>query len=181
MSGFLIIISPPKEVETVVVDLKSEFRRKYGTYDAMYSRPHISICNFRLLEERGKDVFATFQSELAGLEPFLLQLDGFGCFRGSNVIHINVANSAELNKLRETFYRLSVKLWLRNSFILFETPHLTIAKKMQAGIFESARTAYLPRLYRHSFTVDKLKVLRYDFESKRYDVYQHLRFGLPQT
>lgn len=175
--GFLIVISPPEDVTSYVNELKSMFYKKYGSYEAMHSKPHITICNFPLLEERQEKVFSGLQNGLSQIDPFLLALKGFGSFPNSNVIYIDVEDSEELNSLREKFFRMNVELRIGKRLNLIDNYHLTIGKKLKPSVFESAKTEYLKRSYQNSFTVDKLKVLRFDFDARRYFEFGDLKLG----
>ncbi|MDR8389546.1 2'-5' RNA ligase family protein [Aliifodinibius sp. S!AR15-10] len=177
LSGFLVVISPSKEVEGYTNDMKKEFYEQYGPYHGRYSKPHITVCNFPLLEERQDKVFSTLQQGFSEIDPFLLKLNGFGSFENSNVIYLNVEDSSKLRSLKQAFYHMSRKLWLVKNFNLVDTSHLTIARKLPPDIFELAKSAYLSRCYRNYFTVDSLKVLRYDMEKERYFDFGELKLG----
>lgn len=177
LSGFLIIISPPEGIKTFINGLKSEFYERYGHYDGRFSKPHITICNFPLLEGRQKKVFTGFQEKVAAIDPFIVELNDFDSFERSNVIYLNVEESAALNSLKKSLAYLHVELKLGNDFFLFKKPHITIGKKLNSDVFESSKSDFQLRAYQNSFIADKLKVLRYDFNENRYFEFMDLKFG----
>ncbi len=169
--GYLVIISPPEDVTRFVNELKAEFYSKYGPYEGKYSKPHITICNFRLLEQRQDKVLSTFQNGLSEIDPFMLKINGFGSFENSNVIYLKVEETGQLTPLKKKLFHIKKKLWFKKNFYLFGIPHLTIAKKLEPAVFEAAAMDYCSRSYQNSFTVDRLKVLRYDSaERKHFDL-----------
>ena len=177
LSGFLIIISPPDEIKTFINRLKSELYEKYGNYDGRFSKPHITICNFPLLEDRQEKVFTAFQKKMAAIDPFTVKLNNFDSFENSNVIYLKVEESTELNSLRESLAYLKVEAKLGNKFFLFNKPHITIGKKLDTDVFESSRSDFRLRTYQNSFIADRLKVLRYDFNESRYFEFIDLKLG----
>lgn len=174
---FLIVISPPETVCEYVNGLKAEFYLKYGSFSSRYSEPHITICSFWMLPERQEKVFSGLQSGLFDRNPFPVTLDGFDSFPGSNVIYINVEESDELELLKTYFIQKNRELRIEKKFIPPGILHLTIAKKLSPTVFELSKSDYLSRFYQSSFTVDRLKVLRYDFDKERYFSFGELKFG----
>ena len=165
--GFLIVITPSPEIITDVKRLKSEFYRTYGKYRSMESKAHITICQFLMFDDRQKNVLRSLQRSLTGISPFELELNGFGHFINSNVIYLRVAQSEELESLKNLFVYDLKRLWIEQNKIVIKKHHLTIAKDIHPGIFKSACDNYLPRPYHNSFVADKLTVLRYaPFEAK---------------
>ena len=175
--GFLIVITPSPEVVAYVKRLKSEFYRMYGKYRSMDSKPHITICQFLMFDDRQKNVLRSLQKSLAAASPFELKLNGFGHFINSNVIYLSVEQSEELESLKSLFVYNLKRLWIEQNKIVIKKHHLTIAKDIHPGIFKSACDNYLPRPYHNSFMVDKLTVLRYaPFEAK-YSKLMDLKLG----
>lgn len=165
---FLIVISPPKDIVDYANKLKSEFHQEFGPYDGQYSKPHITICNFLLLEERQEKVLSAFQYGLAQIEPFLLELHDFNSFEKSNVIYLAVNDPPGLKSLRKQLSLMSQELWLKKNFSLSDKPHLTIARKLTSRTFALAKSAYQSKSYQNAFLVERLKVLRYDPGKRRY-------------
>ena len=175
--GFLIVITPSPEIVAYVNALKSEFYQTYGKYRSMDSKPHISICQFLMFDERQSNVLRSLQKSLSGISPFELKLNGFGHFRGSNVIYLRVEQSEELESLKKLFVYSLQRLWIEKNKIVVKNHHLTVAKDIHPGIFNSACDNYLPRPYHNSFMVDKLTVLRYAPYEARYSKLMDLKLG----
>lgn len=175
--GYLIVISPSKEVADYVSACKSDLHKEYGNYPSQHSDPHITICNYPLLEERQYNVLIGLQKGLISLEPFTLKLKDFGSFPGSNVIFVDIEESGDLKKLREILYVKNVHLWISKKFFLFTKPHLTIAKQLKPYIFDKVRSDYCGKSYQKQFWVDHLAILRYDFDQGRYTHIGDLRLG----
>lgn len=172
--GILIVISPPQNIAGDAEKLKHEFYRKYGSYESRHSKPHITLCNFILPEDRLDKVLASLQKDISQIRPFLLSLSGFGSFTGSNVIYMDVAESEELSLVRAFFVQKKAELKLGRPFSAPKKPHLTIAKNLKPGIFEAAAPEYLARTYRNVFMVTKLKVLGKELKTETYVKYRDL-------
>jgi len=175
--GFLIVITPSPEIVTYVNRLKSEFYQTYGKYRSMDSKPHISTCQFLMFDERQNNVLRSLQKSLSGISPFRLKLNGFGHFHGSNVIYLRVEQSEELESLKKLFVYSLQRLWIEKNKIVVKNHHLTVAKDIHPGIFNSACDNYLPRSYQNSFMVDKLTVLRYAPYEVKYSKIMDLKLG----
>lgn len=175
--GYLIVIAPQADIRTYVNDLKREFCQRYGPYESRHSKPHITISHFPLLKERQDKVLSLLQYGLSELEPFLLTLNGFGHFPNSNVIYLNVDQSAELKALSSFFLHSKESFRLGSNCTVIKNHHLTIAKSLQTDDFESACDRYLSKPYYSSFLVEKLNVFRYDPQQGSYSWLMHLKLG----
>ncbi len=175
--SFLIVITPSPEIVTDVNRLKSEFYQMYGRYGSMDSKPHITVCQFLMFDDRQNNVLLSLQKSLARISPFELKLNGFGHFINSNVIYLRVAQSEELESLKNLFVYSLKRLWIEQNKIVIKKHHLTIAKGIHPGIFESAYDIYLPGSYRNSFIVNKLAVLGYAPYEARYSKLMDLKLG----
>lgn len=175
--GFMIVITPSSEVVTYVDRLKSEFYQAYGKYRSMDSKPHISLCQFLMFDERQNNVLRSLQKSMSGIHPFRLKLNGFGHFLNSRVIYLHVEQSEELESLKNMFVYSLQRLWIEKSKIVVRNHHLTVAKDIHPGIFKSACDNYLKRSYQNSFIVDKLTVLRFAPYEAKYSKVMDLELG----
>lgn len=173
---FLTIISPSADVKKKVSQFKAEFGGLFGSFNSQLSIAHVTVCDFLLFEHRTYDAFSLFKSRLEKFYPFELNIRGFGAFPGSNTIHLEVGKSPGYQFLLNEVDITRQMLRLRKNYFQSNTPHITVAKNISSEIFTDAKEIFLPREYSDSFTVTGLDVLKFDFITRRYQLFGHLPF-----
>ncbi|WP_020404713.1 2'-5' RNA ligase family protein [Gracilimonas tropica] len=173
---FLILIPLPDALNHDILRMKQQFREEFGPYPSLYSTPHITVCSFLLLQRRSEEVFALLQNCVDPLPAFHLYLNGFDTFPG-RVIYCKVQESSVFNAIIQEFDQARKQLMIRKNYTAGIVPHVTIARGLQTSVFHSAKEEWLKKSYNASFKVDKLNVLNYDFEQKRYRKYTELYLG----
>lgn len=158
---FLIVFNLPQWVDKYVVQLKDEFAEEFGSFPSRTSKPHITISKFPYWIQNQDTILLLLQNELYRLQPLQIDLNGFDFFSNSKVIYIHVDQSEEFQRLKAPFIHIKqLYHYKAKEFFIFKKPHVTIARGLRDGVFEEAKSLYLPRRYRSSFTKSKLKVLR---------------------
>lgn len=156
LSQFLVLIPVPETLSKEVMKLKKAFRLKYGTFSSEYSKPHITVCSFLLLNYRTDDAFSLFRQRIEHVPQFELQVNDFDFFDESKVIYAKVNASDTFDFITSELNRSRQELRIRKNYTASITPHITIAKGLDKSIFEQAKKEYLSKSLQASFTVSQL-------------------------
>ncbi len=177
LMSFLILIPIPKEISNRITTLKKEFKNKYGAFLSENSVPHITVCSFLLLDYRVSDVFSLLEKRISPLPTFEFRLEDFNTFDNSRVLYVKVNESEAFSFLINEFDRSRQQLMIRKNYTDSPTPHITIAKNLDIETFDTARKEYSEKKFTGIFTVNKLTVLNYNLEERKYDHYKDIKLS----
>ena len=178
MPRYFIATLPPEPVLSEIKAFKNDLLQSYKARIALRSPAHITL--FPPFDR--DETFEADLTEKLGLfaqsqSPFLIKLDGFGCFY-PRVIFVKPHANELLNKLR-----ISLLNYLKENLELvherFEKqdfhPHLTIANRdLRGEDYDLAWQDFQNRTYQREFMVNSITLLKHD--GQRWQVLQNLVF-----
>ena len=155
-SDYMVIISPPDDVEEIVRKCKEFCERKVGQFDSRYSRAHISVAGqARQMPITMGQKLDCYQRSLIRLKPVELHIRNFDKFDNGKA-GFTIYAKIELNDdVKKWFGQLSKVFGNRESV----TPHITIAKTLPDSAFKKLWKTFDTLEYRRAFVPDKLTVL----------------------
>jgi 2'-5' RNA ligase len=174
---FFIALVLPEPERSVIQQIKEKCAEDYGAVHALKSPPHITLIPpFRIAKQDDGLVFSFLEDFAAGCRPFIISVNGFGCFK-PRVIFANpvpeVAMAALHEKLDARFYDIiSAKRPVRKGF----HPHITIAfKDLSPRIFNDVWEIFKNKPLLFSFQIDRLALLKHD--GQRWNIHKEFVFS----
>lgn len=158
---YLLIISPPSNVSTKIIDLKYEFK-KYGCEDAIHSKPHVTLLNFIQSGCSGDRIANHLDRLLSSFAPVVVNMSGFGQFP-AHTVFVNISTTDRLVRMvkdiRKRFGDL-LKGYDKLPPLYTLTPHITIAKKMSKVQHDRAWSDWQGQNISGTFIADEITLLR---------------------
>jgi hypothetical protein len=171
---YLIVLSPPANIAQNVRNLKDMCFNNIGGFESHYSKASIVIQSW----PRKKPVWIEplipkLVRDLQALPPVVLDINGFDFFdhQDSRTIYAKI-NSTPLTKI-----------WFKTLRRFFSgensEPHITIARSLPGGAFNSLWPYFKNLKWNEQFTVGKLTVLRREMigHDKIYKVFKEIPFN----
>ena len=159
---------------------KQVFASKYNCPQAVYSKPHITIALFMQHALNEIRIIHRFQQIIHRHTCFKVELQNFGSFP-SHTIFINVIAKQKIVELAKALRETSKLLTLdkeKKPFFITE-PHLTVARKLSAGQYESAWLEYEHKNFQGMFMANELLLLKRKQGDKKYLITK--KFSLSAT
>jgi 2'-5' RNA ligase len=181
---YLLVLSPPAEVQAKVLKVKKEFYETYKIPHSWNSRPHLVLVHFlqyELMEER---LISRLQTVAMGSPPIKVELKDYGSFP-SHTLYINVTSKAPIQNLvkeiRQHAGRL-MKLDTDNKPHFIREPHFTITGKLKPWQYEKGWLEYSNRHFTARFIADAMLLLKRPVAEKHYQIAGRFEFqNLPVT
>lgn len=181
MIDFLFVINLSDTAREEVKNFKTEFHQLYGSFPSRNSEPHITIADIICRPQNQEKIISELKNNHPKLGPYNILVDGFADNEGNGnrVLHLNVEKSEEFNRL-ENYYKTMKKILERykKKYYVSENPHITIARNLSLGVFESAKEEFLSRPYQASFTAKNILILRreiIDGIANNYRIFDEIR------
>ena len=174
---FLIILPLPKALQKQVSVFKEEFEVLYGGYNSRHSIPHITVCDFMLFEHRTLDTMMFFKKRLQSMYPIKLKVNGFNHFKSSKTVYLELDESSNYSELLTQVDITRQMMRLRKNYFQSKVPHITIAKNLNPLVFEEAKEVFANREFQAEFEVDRMDVLKFDFITRRYQLFGSIPFS----
>lgn len=157
---YFIAIYPSKEIIEEIRVFKRDMAINYNNSKALKNDAHITLFPpFSRELELEEDIHIAFQKIDTQLEPFEINLNGFGCFPNPKnpVIFVHPEDNIHLtdlyNRVKQQFN------FAKYSF----TPHMTVGyRDLTWGNYLKAWEKYQHKEYKTKFLVDKILLLRHD-------------------
>jgi 2'-5' RNA ligase len=156
-SDYMIVISPPVEVDEVIGKYKRATERLIGSFEGMRSKAHISVSQqHRQMPDLMQQKLDCYQRALNRLPPVKLYVNGFGFFKHGDT-GATIYAKIELNN--------EVANWFKQLKRVFgdkkkdAVPHITVARNIPAERFQTLWPKFVDKQYRHDFTPQSLTVL----------------------
>ena len=170
-SLFFIAIIPPEPIKSKVMNLKVEFSKKYNTYHALKSPPHITLIPpFRISDTKTQDLTKKLERFSSIEKTFSISTNGFGAF-APRVIYISIDRNENLSKLYIRLISEFNEVCSNKNF----KPHMTIAfRDITTEIFRKAWSEYEKKPILQTFQVNSLYLLKHN--GKSWDVVDEFPF-----
>ena len=161
-SKYLIAILPPEPIASEIYKLKEHFRDVYHSKASLNSPAHMTL---HMPFEYGNEKKLVTEFEKFSTQPFVINLENFGCFE-PRVIFVAVKKNDHLEDcLRRLTDLCKCELNLFNAGYrnLPFHPHVTVAfRDLRKSQFEAAWTEFKARKYKASFECRKVSLLKHD-------------------
>lgn len=157
---YFIAVYPPQEIIEEVKNFKRDLAIHYDNSKALQNEAHITLLPPfpRELELEG-DIHTAFQKINTEMDPFEIELDGFGSFpKPKNpVLYIHPKENVHLAELYH-----KVKEHFNFGHYSFN-PHMTVGyRNLTWENYLKAWEKYKTKEYKTKFLVDKILLLRHD-------------------
>ncbi|NIF07881.1 2'-5' RNA ligase family protein [Chryseobacterium sp. Tr-659] len=157
---YFIAIYPPQEIIEEVKVFKRDLAVNYGNSKALKNDAHITLFPpFSRESELEGDIHTAFQKIDTSLEPFELEINGFGSFPNPKnpVIFVQPEAHPALTELYENVKQQFN--FMKYSF----NPHITVGyRDLSWDNYLKAWEVYKEKDYKTKFLVDKIILLRHD-------------------
>lgn len=158
---YLLVAHPDSTVYAQVMAEKQFFSAQFNTAVAIKTKPHITVANFLAFESMEETIIRWMHRIISTKKSFRVTLDQYGAFR-SHTIYLRVQD-------HEPFKQLARELKVVDQYVrsnrcpemrLITNPHLTIARRLEQGVYQQAVSVYAEKTFHASFEVKDLVLLR---------------------
>lgn len=164
---YFIALLPNAAVGKEIIRMKQEFAEFYDARKALKVLPYITIqVPFTADPVMEQDLCDGLTDFAAGMQPFNVELDGFGsvALQSRRLIFFNVVKNQGIMHLHKELILLLRKSFGFSSMLAKYgfNPHISMAlNDIAEGVFEVARQEYEDKEYHASFRVNNLYLLRH--------------------
>jgi len=158
---YLLVAEPDEKVYQQIVEEKQTFFNTYKEKVSIKTKPHITVSNFLAKETMEETMIRWMQRIISTQFSFSVSLNNYSGFP-PHTVYLRVQD-------HQPFKQLAASLKVVDQYVrgndcppmkLITNPHLSIARKLPAHIYEKAITEYAPKSFHASFEVKQLILLR---------------------
>jgi 2'-5' RNA ligase len=158
---YLLVGHPDEIVRNKVMEEKAQFSGIYGQKIAGKTKPHITVANFLASEAMEPTIIKWMQRICGARHSFNVTLNNYSGFP-PHTIYLRVQDP-------QPFQQLARELKTVDDFIrasacppamLITRPHLSIARKLPAQVYNKAMADYAQKSFHESFMLEELLLLR---------------------
>lgn len=158
---YLLVVHPDEKVYQQVLDEKKLFFDRFKEKVAIKTKPHITVSNFLAKETMEETIIRWMQRIISSQNKFSVSLNNYSGFP-PHTVYLRVQD-------HQPFRQLATSLKVVDQYVrgnncppmkLITHPHLSIARKLPATIYEKAIMEYAPRSFHASFEVQQLILLK---------------------
>lgn len=174
---YFIALVLPEPQRSVIQQIKENFAEKYGSVHALKSPPHITLIPpFRMANQDEGLVFRFLEGFIADMSPFIITVNGFGCFK-PRVIFANPVYDVSLVALHEKLdARFSDVIPSNHTLRKGFHPHITIAfKDLSPKVFNEAWEKFKNEPLMFTFEIDRITLLKHD--GKKWNIHKEFICG----
>lgn len=173
---YRLLANPDEYVFQKVKEEKQRFFDEFGAETALKTHPHITVATFLAKDVLEATLRRWIQKICSCKQRFTVTLNNYSGFP-SGVIYLRIQET-------EPFERLAKQLKVIDGFLRdnhcpplqLSPPHMTIARRLTAPVYEKAVWAFSQRCFHESFTLNELVLLK---RNGRYNKWEHVdRFPL---
>jgi 2'-5' RNA ligase len=159
---YLLVISPSQALIDAVSRWKKLLTARIGAFRSDHAIAHITLLYAYLPVEYERDVCEGITQGIPGRSAFTLHFDGIKHFPDQRTIYLDPIEKAPIIALRKSVRdRLRSDERLKKLGVHATTqPHLTIARHLKPGQFETAWEALAPHEHRSEEFVSSIVLLR---------------------
>ena len=158
---YLLIVTPGKEVYDKVMEEKQYFSRNYHQPVAIKTRPHITISNFLAWDSMENSLIGWLQRIAKQQRCFNVALNNYSGFP-SHTVFIRIQDPAPFKELASRLK--AIVPYIKESNCpparFMHYPHISIARRLPAVVYENAIKDYSEKDFNASFKVTELVLLR---------------------
>jgi 2'-5' RNA ligase len=168
---YLLIVQPAKKVYDQVVEEKQQFYNLYKEKIAIVTKPHITVANFLATDMMEETIIRYMHRIIGALQCFDVTLNNFSGFPTSNTIYLRVQEEAPFKQMAQQLKVVDqyIKSSGQSKAHLISKPHVTIARRLSADVFEKSLLHYAQKTFHASFTVQELVLIKH---RGTYDAYK---------
>ncbi|MGB3076444.1 MAG: 2'-5' RNA ligase family protein, partial [Chitinophagales bacterium] len=172
---YLLVINPPPHIRNEVELLKKSFHRHFDHYQAVVSKPHITLCTFLMSGAKEAEVVKQIAAVAGRHAAFNLSLKNFDSI-SSHTIYIDVLNPYGLVNVVTDLKKELHFAPKEGTFML--KPRLTIARGLDKEKFSRASAIFCERPYTASFVAGSMLLLKKETALKfgKYEVVREFNF-----
>lgn len=155
-SDYLMLISPPDRVSEVIGKYKKATFKHIGSFDGLYSTPHISLTTqLRQMPVMMTQKLEFYQRSVNRLPAIPLYINGFSYFTNEKA-GMTIYAKIEMNgHVEKWFGELRKALGGKQKIV----PHITIAKSLSPEYFQRLWPKFINQQYQFEFTPQSITVL----------------------
>jgi 2'-5' RNA ligase len=158
---YLLVGHPDEMVRNKVMEEKVQFAGVYGQKIAGKTKPHITVANFLASEAMEPTIIKWMQRICGAQHSFNVTLNNYSGFP-PHTIYLRVQDPQPFAQLAKQLK--TVDDFLRASAcppaMLITRPHLSIARKLPAQVYNQAIADYAQKKFHASFMLEELLLLR---------------------
>jgi 2'-5' RNA ligase len=164
---YLLVLTPPEELRTRIMNVKSEFAETYKATVGSFTKPDITLASFLALGMIEEKIVHRLQVIAMGVRPFKVELRNYGSFP-THTIFINVVSKLPVQGLVRQLKEAQrlLKLNNENKPHFIDEPHLTICRKLKPWQYEQGWLEYAHRQFTGRFIADGMLLLKREAGTK---------------
>ena len=164
---YLLVLPPPEELRTRIMDVKKEFAERYKATGASSTKPQITLAGFSALSMMEEKIVHRLQVIAMGVRPFKVELRNYGSFP-THSIFINVVSKLPVQGLVRQLKEAQrlLKLNNENKPHFIDEPHLAICRKLKPWQYEQGWLEYAQRQFTGRFIADGMLLLKREAGTK---------------
>ncbi|HKZ66952.1 MAG TPA: 2'-5' RNA ligase family protein [Chitinophagaceae bacterium] len=166
---YFIAIIPAQETGDEITRFKKDFADRFESKKALKVMPHITLkAPFKLPVSEHSKLKQWFQKLFINVEPFEMELKGFGAFRNKNsrVVFVQPVMKTQLYSLQREIIRSFSLFYLHEPIMDLEikyAPHITVAyRDLDPEKFRQAWKEYQEKKYIATFWVNDFHLLQHN-------------------
>ncbi|WP_207492013.1 2'-5' RNA ligase family protein [Aridibaculum aurantiacum] len=166
---YLLAVQPGADIHQKVLTEKELLYQLFHHKPAA-DKPHIPLASFHAREDMEATIIRYMHRICSNQQGFQVALNNYSGIP-PHTIYLRVQNHSPFQKLANELKSVSsyISSCACPPIQLHGTPHLTIAKKLPASLFEKALMEYAQKTFHETFTVNELVLLR---RQNQYDPYK---------
>ncbi|GGM76474.1 hypothetical protein GCM10010967_05080 [Dyadobacter beijingensis] len=172
---YMIAIRPTAEIVEAVRKMKLALKQAVGGFfNSVNSEAHITIFEFYAYEHDYPLLLKELLDKAGTLRPFELEFNGFNHFATSGAFYVELTPEStkaivdRCNQLKQALNSKLLKDHTEGWTDMFETPHMTIGRRLRADWIETAYSLF--ERFDAKFWCDSLAVRKFNDDRKQFDV-----------
>jgi 2'-5' RNA ligase len=174
---YLLVANPEAGVGQLLMEEKAQFINSYRQKDDELL--HITVASFLAKEELEETLLRWMHKVISTHKSFKVALNNYSGFPNANTIYLRVQDHLPFKQLAKEL-KVIDELVRANGLPkahLITNPHLTIARRIDAAVYEKAMMSYSKKEFHAEFEVKELLLLKrtHQFDScKQVNVFRLL-------
>ncbi|CAN5288510.1 hypothetical protein BH11BAC6_BH11BAC6_08180 [soil metagenome] len=158
---YLLVVHPAADVYKQVMQEKQHFSDTYKEKVAVKTLPHITVANFLAREAMEETIIRYMHRITSTQESFAVTLNNYSGFP-PHTVYVRVQDHQPFKQLAASLK--AVDQYIKSNgcppakFITY--PHLSIARRLKADVYEKAMFEFSQRTFYASFNVGELVLLK---------------------
>lgn len=169
INEYLLVLNLAPAMEEKVMQVKQAFANTYDHPPAAFSKPHITLVSFSQIALAEQNIVQQLQRYIQQHPPVTIATEGFGSFP-THTIYCKITSNNSIVPLVKHLRGMQrlITLDKLNKPHFITTPHITIARKLQAWQYEQGWKAYEHQPFTARCITDQVVLLRRNAFQKNY-------------